>query len=166
MWLNKKSSMAKVGLSISFILFLTYFTNNLAAFEYKLSSAQTLYVPVYANIFTGPKQISFNLTAILSMRNTDLSNAIKILSADYYDTQGKLIKRYYSKEVVLKPLESAFIYLPEDDTSGGIGANFIIKWSSPKEVNTPIVECLMIGLKSGQGVSFISPGQVIKENTN
>ena len=62
----------------------------------------------------------------------------------------------------LAPLESAYIYLPEDDTAGGFGANFIVKWSAAKEINAPIIECVMIGAKSGQGISFVSPGRVIK----
>jgi hypothetical protein len=30
-------------------------------------------------------------------------------------------------------------------------------------VNIPIIECVMIGAKSRQGISFVSPGQEIKE---
>ena len=122
-------------------------------------------MPVYSNIFSAPKQIPFNLVAIPSIRNTDISNSIRIISADYYDTKGKLIRKYYEKEIILAPLESTYLYLPEDDTAGGVGANFIVKWTATKEVNAPIVDCLMIGMKGGQGISFVSPGQVIKENT-
>ena len=136
-----------------------------ASSEYRLSIGQTLYVSVYSNIFSAPKQIPFNLATTLSIRNTDISNSIKIISADYYDTKGKLIRKYYEKDITLAPLESTYLYLPEDDTAGGFGANFIVKWSATKEVNAPIVECLMIGMKGGQGVSFVSAGQVIKENT-
>lgn len=137
----------------------------LASSDYDLSTGQTLYVPVYSNIFSAPKQIPFNLAAILSIRNTDISNSIKIISADYYDTKGKLLRRYFDKEITLAPLESTYLYLPEDDTAGGFGANFIVRWTASKEVNAPIIECLMIGMKGGQGISFVSPGQVIKENT-
>lgn len=138
---------------------------SLASSDYKLSNGQTLYVPVYSNIYSAPRQIPFNLAAILSIRNTDISNSIKIISADYYDTKGKLLRKYYDKEITLAPLESTYVYLPEDDTAGGFGANFIVRWTAAKEVNAPIIECLMIGMKGGQGISFVSPGQVIKENT-
>lgn len=131
--------------------------------EYRLSKAQTLYVPVYSNVFSAPKQVPFYLATILSIRNTDMKNQISVIAADYYDTKGKLLKRYYQQPMVLAPLESAFIYLPEDDTAGGFGANFIVKWTAGNEVNAPIIECVMIGAKSGQGISFVSPGQVIKE---
>ncbi len=135
----------------------------IASTEFRISKGQTLYVPVYSNIFSAPKKIPFNLATILSIRNTDMSNSINILAADYYDTKGKLVRKYIQRPMILAPLESTDIYIPEDDTSGGIGANFIVRWSSQKEVNVPIVESVMIGMKSGQGISFVSPAQEIKE---
>ncbi len=135
------------------------------AVEMSLSKGQTVYVPVYSNVFSAPKQLPFYLATILSIRNTDMSNPITVTTADYYDTKGKLLKRYYQQAITLAPLESTYIYLPEDDTAGGFGANFIVKWKSQSEVNVPIIECVMIGAKSGQGISFVSPGQVIKEGT-
>jgi len=134
-----------------------------ASTEARLSKGQTLYVPVYSNIFSAPKKIPFNLATILSIRNTDMSNPINILAADYYDTRGKIVRKYLQKPVTLAPLESTDIYIPEEDTTGGSGANFIVKWNSQKEVNAPIIESVMIGMKSGQGISFVSPGQEIKE---
>jgi len=150
---------------VSLILLTAVCQTCLAAEEFKLSRGQTLYVPVYSNVFSAPKAVPFNLANILSIRNTDLSNPIKITSADYFDTKGKLLRKYYEKEIVLAPLESTYIYMPESDTAGGFGANFIVRWQSQKEVNAPIIECVMIGGKSGQGISFVSPGQVIKEDT-
>jgi hypothetical protein len=129
-----------------------------------LSKGQVVYVPVYSNVFSAPKQVPFNLATILSIRNTDMSNSITIISADYYNTKGNLLKKYYQQAVTLAPLESAYIYIPEEDTAGGFGANFIVKWTSAKEVNAPIIECVMIGARSGQGISFVSPGKVIKEH--
>lgn len=134
-----------------------------ASTDFRLSKGQTLYVPVYSNIFSAPKKIPFHLATILSIRNTDMSNSINILAADYYDTKGKIVRKYFQKPITLAPLESTDIYIPEEDTTGGTGANFIVKWNSQKEVNVPIIESVMIGMKSGQGISFVSPGQEIKE---
>lgn len=136
-----------------------------AATELRLAKGQTLYVPVYSNIFSAPRRVPFNLATILSIRNTDMGQAITILAADYYDTNGKLVRRYYPKPVVLAPLASTDIYIPEDDTTGGIGANFIVKWTASQEVNAPLVESVMIGMKSGQGISFVGQGQEIREST-
>ncbi|MBW2204768.1 MAG: DUF3124 domain-containing protein [Deltaproteobacteria bacterium] len=46
--------------------------------------------------------------------------------------------------------------------SGGSGANFLIKWKSESEVNEPIIEEVMIGTMSKQGISFLSRGRSIK----
>ncbi|MDD5286839.1 MAG: DUF3124 domain-containing protein [Desulfuromonadaceae bacterium] len=131
--------------------------------EVRLSKGQTVYVPAYSNVFTGPRKLPFQLAATLSIRNTDLSNAIRITSIDYYDTNGKLVRRYLEKPLALGPLASTYIHIEEKDVSGGFGANFIVRWLGDKVVNTPIIECVMIGATSGQGISFVSPGQEIRE---
>ena len=131
--------------------------------EIRLSKGQTVYVPAYSNVFTGPKKLPFQLAATLSIRSTDLSASIRVTSIDYYDTNGRLIRRYLEKPLNLGPMASTFIHIEEKDASGGFGANFIVRWVSDKVVNTPIIECVMIGATSGQGISFVSPGQEIKE---
>lgn len=157
--------MQRLILRVSILITLLSVSVNsaLASAESRLSKGQTLYVPVYSNIFSAPKKIPFNLATILSIRNTDMSNSIKIVAADYYDSKGRLVRKYYQQPVTLAPLESTDIYIPEEDTTGGTGANFIVKWNSQREVNTPIIESVMIGMKSGQGISFVSPGQEIQD---
>ncbi len=46
--------------------------------EYRLSKGQTVYVPVYSNVFSGPKKLPFHLATTLSIRNTDLTNPLKV----------------------------------------------------------------------------------------
>ena len=151
-----------VGALFFLVLSLSLPQPSCASPDFRLSRGQTIYVPVYSNIFSAPRKIPFNLATLLSVRNTDMSDSITIVSADYYDTRGKLVRRYYQQPVTLAPLESTSIYIPEDDTVGGSGANFIVRWTSSREVNTPIIESVMIGMKSGQGISFVSPGQEIR----
>jgi len=55
------------------------------------------------------------------------------------------------------------VFVPESDTSGGFGASFIVRWKSDDPVVPPVIECLMIGARSGQGISIVSPGRVISE---
>ncbi|KAA0891768.1 DUF3124 domain-containing protein [Oryzomonas rubra] len=133
--------------------------------EYRLSKGQTVYVPVYSNVFSGPKALPFSLATMLSIRNVDLYNQMRVTAIDYYDTGGKLLRSHLAAPLTLPPLGSTYIYLGEQDTAGGFGANFVVRWDAHKVINTPIVECVMIGARSGQGISFVSPGQVIKENT-
>jgi hypothetical protein len=127
-----------------------------------LSSGETLYVPVYSNVYAGPQAVPHQLATMLSIHNIDPKNTITILTADYYDSNGKFIEGYIKKPVVLKPFNHTFIYLKEYDKRGGPGANFIVKWSAEKNVNQPIVEALMYGTRAG--ISFTSPGQIIRQH--
>lgn len=133
-----------------------------AAADVLLAKGQTVYVPVYSNVFTAPKAVPIHLANILTIRNTDLHNAIRVTSADYYDTRGTLVRKYYQQSVTLAPMETTYVYLSERDREGGFGANFIVRWQADREVNVPIVECLMVG---SEGRAFVSPGQAIREDT-
>jgi hypothetical protein len=126
-----------------------------------LSEGQILYVPAYSHIYSGNKETPFLLTVTLSIRNVDPKHQIKIVLVDYYETQGNLLKNLINKPIALKSLESLRYVIPERDKSGGSGANFMIEWRSEKFVNPPIVESIMIGTQSTQGISFTSRGQEI-----
>lgn len=126
-----------------------------------LSTGQSIYVPAYSHIYTGNREQPFLLTVTISIRNIDPDHPIKIIAVDYFETQGKLLKKYIDTPVALKPLGSLRYIIPENDKSGGSGANFIVRWESDKPVNPPIAESIMIGTKSQQGISFTSRGRVI-----
>lgn len=126
-----------------------------------LSKGQLIYVPAYSHIYSGNKERPFLLTVTLSIRNIDPSHSIKITLVDYYETQGKLVKKYVATPVMLKNLESLRYVIPEKDTVGGSGANFLVKWESDTLVNPPIIETIMIGTELQQGVSFTSRGKEI-----
>jgi len=126
-----------------------------------LSDGQTLYVPAYSHIYAGVRDRAYLLTITLSIRNIDPHSEVTITRVDYYETQGKLLKEHIDKPKVLKPLESIRFIIPERDKSGGSGANFMVRWKSDKPVNPPIVEAVMIGTRSQQGISFTSRGRVI-----
>ena len=137
---------------------------DLSAEDIKLSSGQTVYVPIYSHIYSGVKGRPFDLAAILSIRNTNPNNSITLTSVKYYDSDGKLLKEYLSNPLQLNALVSTRYIITEGDKTGGSGANFIVVWKSDRKVNPPIIEGVMIGTHSGQGISFVSRGQVIKED--
>jgi hypothetical protein len=126
-----------------------------------LSKGQRVYVPAYSHIYSGNRERPFPLAVTLSIRNIDPSHHIQIILADYYETQGKLLKKFLDKPVTLKSLESKRYIIPEKDESGGSGANFIVEWHSENFVNPPIIESVMIGAQSSQGISFTSRGREI-----
>ena len=72
-----------------------------------------------------------------------------------------MVTKYIDKPITLNPLGSSRYVIPERDKSGGSGANFIVEWHSDKLVNRPIIESVMIGTQSSQGVSFTSRGREI-----
>lgn len=137
---------------------------DLFAEEIPLSKGQTVYVPIYSHIYSGVKGRPFDLAATLSIRNTNLKHPITVLTVKYYDSDGKLVKDYLKEPTRLNALVSIRYIITEGDKTGGSGANFIVVWKSEQTVNPPIIEAVMIGTHSGQGISFLSRGQVIKED--
>jgi len=130
----------------------------------KRVKGQTIYVPAYSHIYHGDRGAPFYLTVTVSIRNTDPVQPIKILSVQYFDTDGKLLKNYLEKETNLRPFGSAEYVIKESEKEGGAGANFLVKWESDKEVTEPIVESIMISTATQQGISFSSRGQAIEEH--
>ncbi len=129
-----------------------------------MSDGQTVYVPVYSHIYV-VKGHTFDLAICLSIRNTDPSHPITILSANYNDSEGNPVKNYVERPIQLKPLASTDFFVSEYDTAGGLGASFLVKWKSEIKVNEPIIEGVMAGTKSGQGISFVSRGKAIKDSS-
>ncbi|WP_414756697.1 DUF3124 domain-containing protein [Anabaena sp. CCY 9910] len=130
--------------------------------NFQIAMGQTIYVPVYSHIYHYNRQEVFNLAATLSIRNTDLSKPIIITSVRYYDSNGKLVKQYLERPIQVDALASTDFFINKSDTSGGLGANFIVEWIAATAVSEPIVEAIMIGTDFQQGISFTSPGKVIK----
>lgn len=122
------------------------------------NEAKNIYVPAYSSIFYGNNSSEFDLTVTLTVRNINISNSIIVNEISYFNTSGKLIKKYLDKQTLVKPLETLSFIVNESDTHGGVGANFIVKWSSAKVVKAPLVETIMIGAKGQQGISFSSRG--------
>ncbi|MBM4301775.1 MAG: DUF3124 domain-containing protein [Deltaproteobacteria bacterium] len=131
--------------------------------EEGLSKGQLVYVPVYSHVYHGDYERKILLTGILSLRNTDPTHVISIVKADYYDSDGKLIKSYLPQPLTLKPMASTRFIVKESDTKGGSGANFLVEWRAEMEVNEPIMEGVMIGAAGQQGISFTSRGKPLRK---
>ena len=125
---------------------------------------QRVYVPAYSHILIGDRSTPFNLAATLSVRNADPANAATVTAIDYYDGSGRLVKRHLDRPLVLRPLAATEVFVPESDTSGGFGASFLVSWTAEAAVVPPVIECLLIGARFGQGISVLSPGRVIEQS--
>lgn len=132
----------------------------------KILAGQTVYVPIYSQIYTWEQRRTMDLTATLSVRNTDLTRPIIIAAADYHDGNGRLIRKYLEKPVELAPLAATSFVVEQEDTSGGSGAAFVVEWVAPTETSVPVIEAIMINTGGNQGLSFVSPGRVIKSRSN
>ncbi|MDD9305034.1 MAG: DUF3124 domain-containing protein [Desulfobacter sp.] len=127
------------------------------------SKGQTLYVPAYSHIYIGHKARPYLLTVTLSIRNIDPKAEITLFAIDYYGTEGHLITHYLEAPITLGPMASTRYVVPAPNKTGGSGANFIVKWKSNDQINIPIVETIMIGTQSQQGISFTSRAREIIE---
>jgi len=134
-----------------------------AAAEQEMSRGQILYVPVYSEIPYGDRGFTMNLTVALSVRNTDFKHSMTVRRVEYHSATGALVRSYLTEPQVLKPLASSEFVVKESDRSGGISASFIVDWDGDASVSPPVVEAVMIGTASTQGISFTSAARVIKE---
>jgi hypothetical protein len=133
----------------------------------KRVKGQTIYIPSYANVVSGPPMLMVvPLRANLIIHNTDPDHAITIDKIDHHDTDGKLVYKYLERPVTLKPLAATRVIVKEPKKgTEGVGANFIVQWHGDQPVNEPLIDCLMLGTLGNQGFSFSSQGNVIQEKT-
>ncbi|RAJ12393.1 DUF3124 domain-containing protein [Arenibacter echinorum] len=116
------------------------------------------YLSIYSSIYDGTERTLHHLTATASMRNVSNTDSIYILKAEYYNTQGDLIRTYFNKPIYLKPLETIEIVIDQDDEYGGTGANFVFDWAVESNNHEPIFEAVMISTTGQQGISFTTRG--------
>jgi len=121
------------------------------------TAKNTVYVPAYSHVYARGG-LPYLLEVTLSIRNTDPQNSITITRADYYDNEGKLLRRYIVDPMQLTPIQSKTFNLEHTDYKGGAGANFIVEWKSDKPVSVPIVEAIMIGMTDDYQISFVGKG--------
>jgi hypothetical protein len=135
----------------------------------ELSAGQTLYLPVYSKIWHGDRVIDGRypidrlVSALISIRNTSLKTPIKIISARYYSTEGKLLKEHLTKPVVINAMGTLELFVERKESEGGSGANFIIQWVSDAATNPPIVEAVHADIRNGQqALIFITTAHPIQ----
>lgn len=116
------------------------------------------YLSVYSEIYSITEHRTIALTVTVSLRNVSVSKPVYLLDASYYNTKGDLIRTYFEKPILLKPLETIEIIIDEKDTHGGSGANFIFDWAINTTGHKPLFEAVMISTSGQQGISFTTQG--------
>jgi len=131
-----------------------------------LNYLDTVYVPIYSDIYSKTKDERFYLTATLSIRNTSLTDSMYLKVIDYYDTNGKLVREYIDNNLLLTPMQSIDYVIEEEDKVGGTGANFILVWGAKDSTIKPIFQGVMVSTAGQQGISFLTNGTSIKRASN
>ncbi len=127
-----------------------------------LSWMDTTYIAIYSDIYVKSEETKFNLTATLSLRNTDFRDTIYISEVQYFNSAGDKIRDFIQNPILVKPMQSIEYVIEEEDTTGGSGANFIVIWGARNASVKPIFEGIMISTHGQQGISFSTQGVSIK----
>ncbi|WP_299479303.1 DUF3124 domain-containing protein [uncultured Roseibium sp.] len=122
---------------------------------------ETIYVPAYSRIFSHPNRSDL-LAATLAVHNVDPDASLTLTRLDYHGEDGTLLRSLLDGPLELAPLQSKTVLIPINDTTGGVGANFIVVWTAKTPVLSPIAEAIMTSGSGGPGPSFISRGRVIE----
>jgi hypothetical protein len=151
------------------ILFLTFSGTSSATATEELSLGQVLYLPVYSEIWHGDRVIDIKrpvkklVSALISIRNTSFKTPIRVFSASYYSTDGKLLTEYIQKPVLIAAMGTYELFVERKESEGGSGANFIIQWDSAVMTNPPIVEAVHADISSGSyALTFITSARPIQ----
>lgn len=120
------------------------------------------YLSVYSQIYSQSDRRTHNLTATVSMHNTNRTDTIFINKAEYFDTDGNSIRTYFERTIFVAPMGTVQIIIDEKDKSGGTGANFIFDWMVKPGSNEPLFEAVMISTSGQQGLSFTTQGKKLK----
>ena len=123
----------------------------------------SVYVPVYSDIYSQGKHLRFLLTNTLSVRNTSYIDTIAIHSIEYFNTRGDKVRDFLDHPILVLPMATLEYVIEEDDRSGGSGANFIVVLSTKKSHVKPVIQAIMISVSGPQGVAFKTDGVSIKQ---
>ncbi|MBS4097079.1 MAG: DUF3124 domain-containing protein [Sulfuricella sp.] len=131
------------------------------------SKGQTLYLPIYSHLWHGDLKsdgMPFKslVSALVSVRNTDLKTPIRVTSARYYDTNGKLLQEFVPTPKTIPAMGTHELYVERKESAGGSGANFVVQWESAASANPPVVEALHADIQGNRTITFLTWGRPIR----
>ena len=130
------------------------------------STGQMLYLPIYSHVWHGDldsrgEPAKALVSVSVSIRNTDPARAIRVTSAQYYDTDGKKLREYVTAPRTIQPMGTYELFIPRKDDTGGSGANFVIMWRSDVPASPPIVEGFHANMPAGRSIAFTTSARPI-----
>jgi hypothetical protein len=129
----------------------------------EMNYLETLYVPVYSDIYYLNGTLRYLLTATVSIRNNTMTDTAYVFSSTYYDSDGAKLKEFVDSTILVLPLESFELVVEQTEIQGGAGANFIIEWGAKRYTNQLMVQSIMIGTTGQHGISFFPEAKVINQ---
>lgn len=105
--------------------------------------------------------MTVDLAATVSVRNVSIVHPITLDWVGYYDSLGKQVREHLEKASTLPPMGSVEFVIQRSDTTGGPGANFLIRWHAAAAVDEPLIEAIMLGQSGNAGISFSSRGRAL-----
>jgi hypothetical protein len=135
--------------------------------EVPLSRGQTLYLPIYSDIWHGDRVVERRyplktpVSALVSIRNTSPRTPVRVTSARYFDTEGKLLKQFVETPRIIAPLGTYELFVEKQESRGGSGANFIIQWEAGTPTNPPVVEAIHADIKGHSTFTFVTTARPI-----
>ncbi|MGE5466885.1 MAG: DUF3124 domain-containing protein [Ignavibacteria bacterium] len=132
-----------------------------------LTRGQLVYLPVYSHVYYGsldrkgaPSKAL--LSAMVSIRNTDPKRPIRVKSARYFNTEGKLLREIVSTPTPVPAFGTLEFFIEQHDDSGGSGANFAIAWEADAPVNPPVIEAVHASFEGARSVLFSTTATPIR----
>jgi len=164
-----------VGIYFYLILFSAFSTEAFGK-EPMLSKGQTLWVPLYSKFTTrmvskkdfpwsetAKHEVALQLTTNLVIHNTDLKHPITIVKADYYNSNGKLLKSFVSEPLEIKPMAATHFFIRIEEKSEDWGTIVLIRWQSDFMVNEPIVDSVTFSFLGNKSILIKNQSKPIKE---
>ncbi len=123
----------------------------------QLTERRVVYAPVYSHIYYQGGS-AYPLETTLSIRNVDTSRPVYIESVEYFDTSGKLARAQVERLIKLRPLQTIAFLIERQDSTGGSGANFLVRWGTDSMADPPLIETIMVGNAGTQAIAFARSG--------
>lgn len=125
----------------------------------------TIYIPIYSEIYVQNEVRKLRLSNTISIRNTSLKDTIYIEDINHYNSQGELIHKYQDNFLFLAPLQSIQYIIKKRVAEKGIESSFIVIWGANSSEVRPIFQGVMISAYGRYGVSFLTEGVSISSET-
>ena len=119
------------------LLPLTYVAVDTAMLNY----SQHVYIAVNLKSQTENRAANSGLTSILKIRNTSFSDTIYVLKIDFYDKEGKILKKYIDSVLLVKPMATAEMIVKKDEFKER-GDNFIVEWRAATVSASPLIQVI------------------------